>query len=790
MSLVVRAQLRQRRAAFAFLVILVALVGGTVVATAAGARRTETSVSRFNADARSAYLQLFVPNPTPAQVAALARVPNVVAVAEARGYYIGFADASSLNAVAPVDDVLGSEVDRVRVIHGRLADPNAPDEINLGESEATQLHKKVGDTLAAVSYTPRQADALTAGATDPGPPGGPPLRFRIVGIVRRPFDLGSTTAVGAPLVLTRAFDRTYAGRVGIFGVGFLLRTRHGAADATSVGAATAKIFGSSPDEAVTNLAVQNDGARGAVDVLAIALAIVAGAALMAGLVAIVIVVAREIGLLRVDQAALNALGMTKRQRVVVLVAGELFAVLLAALVVPFVAVAASPLFPIGLARRAEPSPGVHADWPVLAAGVLATVVFGGLVVIALAVRAARRVEEQTNESRGRIAELAQQGSLPPTVTSGLRFALQRGADQAAASLVPAIAGAVVGVLGVTAVLVFTSNLGHLERTPRLYGWTWDVKANDVVSSETSCTNQDFGALRIPGIAAAAAICYGTANITLDGRATNGWAYVPLRGNIAPEIIAGRAPTSATDVALGANTMRALHKHIGDQVRAAGPHGHGDYIVTGVAVFPSLGQTQSLADGAAFTGAAFAPLFDQNNFYRYLVARFAPGADRAAVERQLSVIPQLAEVASITRPPEIDRLRQIGWAPVSLAVLLGVLALVAVAHAIVSAVRRRRRDLAVLKTLGFDRRQVRATVAWQATTLAGIGLLIGIPAGVVVGRLVWRLVAHHLGVLATTHLPVLALVLMIPVVALLANAVALLPARAAARIRPASVLRSQ
>ena len=148
-GLVVRAQLRRRRGAVAFLVILVGLVGGMVLATTAGARRTETSVSRFNASARSAYIQLFIPNPTPSQLAALRRTPNVVAVAAARAYFILFKDVTNLSAVAPLDNVLGNDVDRVRVVHGRLADPNAPDEINLGESEAAQLHKRVCDTIAA-----------------------------------------------------------------------------------------------------------------------------------------------------------------------------------------------------------------------------------------------------------------------------------------------------------------------------------------------------------------------------------------------------------------------------------------------------------------------------------------------------------------------------------------------------------------------------------------------------------------------------------------------------------------
>ena len=47
----------------------------------------------------------------------------------------------------------------------------------------------------------------------------------------------------------------------------------------------------------------------------------------------------------------------------------------------------------------------------------------------------------------------------------------------------------------------------------------------------------------------------------------------------------------------------------------------------------------------------------------------------------------------------------------------VLAVAALGHTLVSSIRRRRRDLATLKTLGFTRGQVSATVAWQATTFA-------------------------------------------------------------------------
>ena len=87
-----------------------------------------------------------------------------------------------------------------------------------------------------------------------------------------------------------------------------------------------------------------------------------------------------------------------------------------------------------------------------------------------------------------------------------------------------------------------------------------------------------------------------------------------------------------------------------------------------------------------------------------------------------------------------------------------------------------RELAVLKTLGFDRRQVRAAVAWQATTLATVGLVLGIPMGVLVGALVWRQVASGLGVVTTAPLPALALIAIVPCVLVAVNVIAFLPAR--------------
>jgi putative ABC transport system permease protein len=275
--------------------------------------------------------------------------------------------------------------------------------------------------------------------------------------------------------------------------------------------------------------------------------------------------------------------------------------------------------------------------------------------------------------------------------------------------------------------------------------------------------------------------------------------VPLRGSIEPAIVSGRPPVNSAEVALGTVTMNVLHKHIGDTVRAASASGEHEYRIVGSAVFPTLNNDQPLADAAMFTGPGLAPLLDPNNDSSYLVARFTAGADVATVVRRVGQMTRFvptqqlfageASVLLPAPPVEVARLHQIGWYPVMLAGLIGVLATLAVGYTLITSVGRRRRDLAILKTIGFDRRQVGATISWHATTVAVIGLIVGIPAGWYVGINAWRLVANGLGVSAAPTIPALALVLTIPAVVGICNLAALIPGRTAARTRPAIELRS-
>ena len=129
-------------------------------------------------------------------------------------------------------------------------------------------------------------------------------------------------------------------------------------------------------------------------------------------------------------------------------------------------------------------------------------------------------------------------------------------------------------------------------------------------------------------------------------------------------------------------------------------------------------------------------------------------------------------------------------PLILAGLLALFAAATLAHALLTSVRLRSHDLAILKTIGFVRRQIRATVAWQTSVLAFTALLFGLPLGVIGGRGIWSLFATGLGVPADAVISLVVVLVAIPATLLLANLIGAAPARAAARTEAAVVLRTE
>ena len=490
-----------------------------------------------------------------------------------------------------------------------------------------------------------------------------------------------------------------------------------------------------------------------------------------------------------DFPVLRALGSRRGQLATVALApGALVAAAGMALAIP-AAYALSVFTPVGLARRAEISPGFSFDAPALLGGaVLLTLLLTARVALA-AQRVAWRQAGTTAASRGRGSRLARwmaRRGFPSPAVTGIRLAFERGSDRSAVPVRSAVLGTALALGAVIAALVFGASLAHVIGDPRLAGWNWDVAVGNPHSGDTS-------AQTIPRLRADASLAGFTATALGDGAI--GGQDVPvvgiqtLRGHVVPPLLDGRLPRGPREIALSGGELRALHRSVGGLVRARTTRGVVALRITGqVVLSPEITNEQvKLGSGGVMTLAGAATLSRAPLPVNvYLVTLRHPG-DRAAMARLKREFPGV--VLPAVPPPEVREVQGVNDLPLALASVLTLLAVGTIAHTLVTSVRRRRRDLAILKALGFVGRQVRASVAWQATAIAGAGLIVGLPLGAAAGRWAWTALAQAF---AIEPVPVISagLLLAVPAVLVLANAVAAIPARTAARTQPGVVLRAE
>jgi ABC-type antimicrobial peptide transport system permease subunit len=379
------------------------------------------------------------------------------------------------------------------------------------------------------------------------------------------------------------------------------------------------------------------------------------------------------------------------------------------------------------------------------------------------------------------------------VVTGVRMALEPGRGRTAVPVRTTIVGVTISVAAVAAALTFAASSNHLLATPRLYGWDWDLAVTNYGAGPDMGTHAPAVLRQDPDIEGFSAGGFGIP-LDVNGRRTGALALDSLRGDVRPPVTRGRAPARSGEVLLGAKTMRSLDVDIGDtvRVRAFGARSARMRVV-GRGVLPAASPTARLGRGVVL------PYGDVRRLAGRVpaseaVMRLRSGTDRRALlarlGRRLGDPLHKVYVLPVQKPVDIVDFGRVRATPLILAALLAALGTATLAHMLVSAVRRRRRDLAVLKTLGFVRRQVRAAVLTQAITYALIAVVIGLPLGVAAGRWVWNLFADRQGIVPEVVLPLPALVLLIPAAALAAIAIAVMPARWAAATRPATILRAE
>jgi FtsX-like permease family len=795
-----RLDLRRRWRSLAVLALLIAVSTGTVLTAVAGARRGSSALDRLAARTLPSTV-VVLPNQPGFDWARIRALPDVAALSNfalglepqydgVNGYEVSFVFTDT--------DVLDT-IERPVVQSGRILDPGKWDEVMVSPGFLTKYHKRVGDTLTM--RLPSAEQAAHAGDTDTDTivNAGPPLPVRIVGTGRSPWFSGVTTSDGddaglipSPALMTRYRDLLYPKPA--FS-NALVRLRGGSTDLPAFEQELATVSGRSDidvwDFAAMMAKAQRSYAFQARCLLAFGLA-----ALVASLFLVGQAIARYTAASVADLQVLTALGMTRRQAVLAAATGPVPAALAGATLGAAAAGVASRWFPIGTARLVEPAPGPRPDWPVLGLGWVAVpllVLGGGLGAAWLAFGAHRSGAAR----RSSVALAAARAGLPVPVVVGSRFALEAGRGRAAVPVRPALLGAVVGTLGILAAFTFSSGVHDATTNPERFGQTWQLE------TFVGMNDQDLGPVRpilakiatdpdVTGVNdARLAVAHASTNDTAVSLLTASPVDRPIR----TVLTAGRMPAAADEVVLGPTAARAAGVAVGDRVTFTGATGPRAFTVVGTG-FVATSPHNGYDDGGWITAAGFDALFGKKFKFHLAEIAVRPGADLPTVTRRL-----VALSATVTHGPGIDlappalpspvaELRQVRVLPVVLGIFLVLLAAGAVGHALATAVRRRRVEVAVLRAVGMTRWQSRGVVITQASVLALVGVLFGVPLGIALGRLVWREVADLTPLAYVPPLALWALLLIAPLALLAANALAAWPGHQAARLRIGHVLRAE
>ncbi len=813
---------------------MIGLVGGVALGAVTAARRTYASYPQFLASTNPSDL-LVLPQtnaPQPGLVSKLARLRHVRS-AEA-GEQI---NAATLTDVGQVKTILETQVelvaspdglftdqDRLTIVQGRAADPARAGEVVATNEAAAILGLHVGSRIpigialdSAKNVSFYRKTVLTV------------VGIGVLGLQVVHDDIDTNRAgflVGTPALLrqyesccaTNSYDGLQLDGGSRSDVP-VEREYEQLIDNQATSYGQLVVYQTSAIEAEAQQAIRPE---------AIALAVFGMIALLAALIIGTQAISRQLYGNAGDAAVLRSLGATPAATMADGLVGLAGALVAGTALAAAVAVALSPLALFGPVATVEQAPGIDADWTVLGLGMLTLALILGTVATSISYRLApHRTARRAAAGRGSggrgsgVVAAALAVGLPASGGAGLRFALEPGHDRTAVPVRSVIAGTVLAAAVGIATLTFGASLSTLISHPSLYGWNFSYALYSVDGYGPVPSRWAAPLLaRDPDVAATTGVYFAT--VQIDGQTVPAMA-TPDSAAIAPSSLTGHGLTGPGQIVLGPATLAGLHKRLGDTVTVS----EGQIVppvrlrITGTAALPTIGDVigvhASLSTGAVVSTqsvpardlAAYGPVSGPNAIF----IRLRPGVSPAAGARSLNQIAnqlnrdsrspaaesvigdqgnyiKFVSVLPVQRPAEIVNYKSMGAMPAILAGGLAAGAIAGLGLTLIASVRRRRRDFALLKTLGFTRGQLAAAVAWQSTTIAVIGLVIGVPAGIAAGRWLWLAFAHELSAVPDPVVPGASIALAALVAVALANLVAALPGRAAGRTPAAIVLRAE
>jgi hypothetical protein len=832
-----RGTLSRRRGAYLTVILVIGLTGGLAMGSLAGARRTQSSFPTFLASTNPSTLSMAVYNQAGAPgasiataIAHLADVARVRTLNAGAGVPLNAQGAPRLNTVnlvvvAGSTDGYLTQQDRLAVLSGHLANPSHINQIEITPGAERIWGVGLGSTVPLGFYAPSQASQPGFGT----PKVKPRLLIdaHVVGIVAESSDIVQDDVDRAygfvfisPTLVKKAaaFDSAWS-----LPVEYEIQLRDGDAHLGRVeGELTALVpVGFTYEFHVTShvlstveLALKPESvALGAFGVIA------ALVCLLLSIQAISRLVRRDVN----DRRILRAVGAGPRELLLETLVGVVASVVVGILLALVVALALSPLAPLGPVRPVYPDRGFSFDTTVLVGGALGLlVVLLGFSVVSALVTAAHR-DRAVALRRNPSVTLRYIRSLPIPIaaTLGAHFALEPRGSSDDVPVRSVLFGSILAVALMATTLTFASGLNTLVSRPALYGWNWSYAlnpTNDVPPSAITRLKHD------PDVAAWSGADY--TDVTIDGQSVPVIIASP-KARVMPPILSGHGLRTNSQIVLGNQTLAQLHRRIGQTVTVSygAPADRPFYVppttltIVGTATFPAVGYATSVADHTAMgTGALFSLGVEPKTFVQAISSkdpnlngpavvfvRLRSGVSASAGRANLARIAAVANatfahdpngtgnyvtVLSVQRPAQIVDYRTVGTTPVLLAAALALGAIGALTVTLITSVRRRRRDLAILKTLGLTRRTAASAIVYQASVDAVVGVLVGIPLGILLGRELWTLFARDINAVPYPTVPTGALVLVGVGTLVVAILTATWPGRNAARTSPGLTFRRE
>ena len=594
--------------------------------------------------------------------------------------------------------------------------------------------------------------------------------FGVVGFEATELDFPAGATPDYLLWASPAFTRQLLPRVATSHL-YFVRLRHGAADLPRFDAAASKLD-------PKRIFVQNEDAEVAsveasVHPQAIGWWLLAALAALVGLAVVGQALGRQSTAESEEYPTLVALGLERRQLVMLGNACSLAVGLAAAVGAVAIATLLSPIAPLGEARAAETSTGITFDALVLTLGALVTVAIVVALGIWPAVRASRTARASNpivDAKPSKLPGLLGSMGAPPSMEIGVRNALERRSGGANVPVGSALLGTVLAVVALCGTAVFGASLTHLTATPKLYGDPFQLNISNPNGGRPDPTvvrslEHDRAVTGLTqGIALPA--------ITIGKVVVGALAGTAVRGSLLMSTVDGRSPDAKGEVGLGGTTMRAVGARVGSvvDVTVSLPSGGKRTVpfrVVGQMSLPVIGRaarSRWVPERCSRWRATRTP--------RARRVRREPPAERKWRSRPMAVSWRVSCLVHawagsrqpLSRPVPVDhhprshpdlarQLRGGRQLPTHLRRHVGGIRR---RHAAPPAGRQRGAAPAgggAPQGGGVREPPVASTVAWQATTLALAGIAVGVPVGIVVGRAVWLAFANNLGVVPVSVVPI-------------------------------------